>query len=176
MAVYTIEWKYSFGGAAQPTIVEYLEADSQTFKIGAPVVYDQSDAGLKVFTKTVAALTGFALKAATNVTTGNATIPVLFVQSSDVFSATISAAGANSAGVHALTSLGHGYGIIASTESGETTKYTVDQSDTTNDWAVPFALDPRDDAATSGGRVYFYVNLPVIGLTGGLTLLERAVD
>jgi hypothetical protein len=176
MAVYTFEWKYSLGGASQPAIVEYLEANSQSFTIGTPVVYDQSSAGLVVFTKTAAALTGIALKAATNVTSGNATIPVLFIQPSDVFSVTISNAGANDSAVHALTSLGHAYSIIASSESGETSKYTVDQADVTDKWFVPFALDPRDTAGTSGGRVLGYFTFPTTNVNGTVQTIERAID
>lgn len=176
MAVYTFEWKYSLGGASQPAIVEYLEADSQSFAIGAPVVYDQSSAGLVVFTKTAAALTGIALKAATNVTTGNATIPVLFIQPSDVFSVTASNGGANATTAHALNILGHGYSIIASSESGETSKYTVDTADQTDSWFVPFALDPRDTAGTSGGRVLGYFNILTTNVNGTVSPIDRAID
>lgn len=161
MAVYTIEWKYSLGGAKQPAIVEAPEDSSQSYKIGTPVVYDASGDGFKTATDTVAALSGIALADATNVTSGFTTIPVVIPTALDIFSATIGSAGANGTAHHDDdTAFVDAYSWIASTETGETTKYTVDVADTTNEWITVIALDPRDASGTTGGRVLFRLKGP----------------
>lgn len=161
MAVFTIEWKYSLGGAKQPAIVEFAEADSQSFTTGAPVVLDAGDEAVKLATDTVAALTGIAQRDATNVTSANVQIPVIVPTALDVFSATIASAGTNAVAHHDLaTATVDAYSWVASAESGETAKYTVDVGDTTNEWITVIGLDPRDSTGTSGGRVLFRLKGP----------------
>jgi hypothetical protein len=156
MAVYTIEWKYSLGGAKQPAIVEGVESDSQTYLKGTPVVFDASNPGRKIATDSVAALSGIVQADGTNVTSGHAVQAVIVPTALDVFSATIAAAGTNGTAEHDLaTGAVDAFSWIASAESGETAKYTVDTSDTTNEWITVIGLDPRDASGTSGGRVLF---------------------
>jgi hypothetical protein len=152
-----LEWAYSLGGSAQPAIVEYTEDDSQTFVVGDPVRYDASEGAVELAVVGTVSAIGIAQRAGTNVTSGNVEIPVALFRPDDVWSATISAAGADSAAVHALTNLYDQYGWIKSTETGQTANVTVNQSNVTNQWFRPIALDGRDAAGTSGGRVLFLV-------------------
>ena len=161
MPVYTIEWRYRKGGG-QPDIREYPESASQTFKAGAILVYDTSDEAVKAAVDTVVQMRGLAEKDASGVT-GKA-VPVLVPTPLDVFSATVSNAGANLAAAHDADNIDKKYSWILSTETGQTTKLTIDEADAGNLWVVIEDLDPRDPAGTAGGRVYFrFLNTPLEG-------------
>lgn len=154
MAVYTFEWKYRKGGG-QPEVKIFPEAASQTYKAGAPLVFDTSDEAVKLATVTTVSFIGIALKDATGTTGKDA--PVLIPTPLDVFTATISASGANLAAAHDKNNIGVKYGWIASTVAGQTTKYTIDEDNTTNNWILPIGVytDVDEPEGTAGGRLYF---------------------
>lgn len=154
MAVYAPRWVRRLGGGV-PEVVIVPEDASQTFKRGAPLVWDTSAEAVKAATDTTVALFGIADADASG-TTG-ADIPVIRPTDQDQFSATISAAGANSAAAHDKDNIGFQYSWILSTETGQTTKVTIDESDTTNKWVVidDIYTDANEPAGTAGGRVLF---------------------
>jgi hypothetical protein len=152
MAVYTIEWQSRLGGGV-PGVRSFDEGTSETFNKGAPVIYDVSEDGIVEATAAATDMLGIALEDASG--TAGTELDVLVPTDNDIFSATISATGANSTAVHASNRLGRPFGLLKSTESGETTKWTVNASDTTNVRVVVTGLDSRDTEATSGGRVLF---------------------
>jgi hypothetical protein len=152
MAVYTIEWRRKLGGGL-PSVQTFDEGSTETFAKGAPVIYDVSEDGLVEATAAATDMLGIAYETASG--TSGTELDVLIPDDSDVFSATISATGANSTAVHASTNFGKAFGLLKSTESGETTKWTVNASDTTNVRVVVLGVDPKDTEGTSGGRVLF---------------------
>jgi hypothetical protein len=158
MAVHTVKWVKNNNGTPA-RIQTYPEAATQTFKRGDFVVWDTSDEKLKAAVDTTVAAIGIADQDASGTT--STLIHVLVPQPGDIFSATISSAGANGTAHHDLKTVGKNYSWLKSTESGETTKTTIDIADTSNAWVTIVDLDPRDAAATSGGRVLFTI-LPAV--------------
>lgn len=94
-------------------------------------------------------LFGFALAPSTG--TANTAIPVLIATRDMLFSASQSNAGATQAS--AQTQVGLQCSWILSTQTGHTTKITIDTADTGNLNFEIIDLDGRDDAATTDGRV-----------------------
>lgn len=163
MAVYTFEWKYRIGGGV-PEVYTYKEAASQTFKAGAPLVFDTSLEQVKLASVGTVQMVGLAEEDASGTT--NADINVLIPTPLDVFTATISASGANLAAAHDNDNVGQKLGWIASTETGQTTKYTVDEDNTSNAWCLVRRVytDVDETAGTSGGRVEFsFLTTPLEG-------------
>ena len=155
MAVHGIKWVKRVGGG-QPEVVNYPEAASQTFKEGQPVVFDTSEEAIKLASVGTTALLGIAMADASG-TTGTL-IPVLRPSLYDWFTATISASGANLAAAHDRDQIGVVYDWIASTETGQTAKITVDEDAAGgSDWCIvqDVYIDAKEPLATAGGRVYF---------------------
>lgn len=163
MAVYAPRWVHRKGGGV-PEVRSLPEAASQTFKRGDILVWDTSEEAVKLATDTNVQMVGVADRDASG-TTGTA-IPVIVPTTADVFSATISAAGANSAAAHDRDNVGKSYSWIKSTESGQTAKTTIDESDAGNAWVFieDIYTDAKEAAGTAGGRVLFrFLNTPLEG-------------
>ena len=129
----TIGFEYHSGPSR---VIQALEANSQSFTVG-DLVYLVS--GAVTIAADDATVFGVALKAGTNVTSGNATIPVqvitpdtLFVAQADTTTAT--------------THVGGKYGLNIATAGS----MSVDIADTTTTTVRIEALDSRDGAAATG--------------------------
>ncbi len=132
----TMGFHWSGIGAA-PEVVEVSEADSQSFKANDLV---QVSAGT-VKIAADSAISGVAQKAATNVTTGNITIPVQIITPDSIW---IAAADTTTA----ATQVGEDYGLNYTAGS-----QSVDIGDTTTTQVRMEQLDSRD-GAKSLGRVH----------------------
>lgn len=126
------------GIGGNPNVVEAPEADSQTFvandlvKITAGTVAIATDGSIS----------GVAQKAATNVTTGNATIPVQIITPDSVWIMEADAA-------TATTYVGENYGLNYTAGS-----MSVDIGDTTTTQVRIEKIDSRDGAGVSPYRVH----------------------
>lgn len=154
MAVYGINWVRRQGGGV-PEVINYAEGASQTYKAGQPLVFDTSLEGVKLASVGTVAFVGIALKDATGTTGAEA--PVLVPTTADVFTATISASGANLAAAHDQNNVNRLLGWIASTETDNTAKITIDEDNGTNHWVKVQKVytDGNEPEGTAGGRVYF---------------------
>jgi hypothetical protein len=159
MAVYGIAWEYRIGGGV-PDIRNFPEGDSETWNVFnndlqglVPVIYDISEDGIVTCATDMVAMLGLACADATG--TSDTDIPVMMVTTSDVFSATASTDGANATTAHTLDMVGLNYGLIPSTESGETDKWTVNTNETSNSAVTQIDRHPQDSWGTSGGRILF---------------------
>lgn len=121
-------------------IVSALEANSQSFVVG-DLLYLNSGAATLATTSQETQLFGIALKKATNVTTGNASIPILVICPETLFVAQLDDA-------TAVAYVGEDYGINYTSGS-----MSVDLSDTSSTSVRIEMLDSRDAVGTSGGRV-----------------------
>jgi len=136
-----------------PDVVEVLEIDSASFAANEIVTlsggYATIGADDGVF--------GVALKASTNVTTGNATIPIQVITPDTIW---IMQADTTTA----VTQVGEDYGINWTTGS-----QAVDLGDTTTPQVRIQNLDTRDGATTgAGGRVHVkFCSDVIIGRMGG---------
>jgi hypothetical protein len=158
--------KFARNALGTPTVVrQFPEAASQTFKAGQILVFDRTLEAVKLAVVTTVTAMGIALEDASG-TTGTLIHVQLFMPG-DIYSATIANAGANAAASHDLDKVGDNYGWILSTETGETTKVTVNSANTTNEWFQVVDLDPRDTSGTVGGRVLFTVN-PAVYVDRGI--------
>lgn len=131
-----VEWS---GIGPTPNIVEVLEIDSASFAANELVTLSGGYA-------TIAAddgIFGVAMKASTNVTTGNITIPIQVIAPDQIW---IMQADTTTA----VTMVGEDYGLNWTTGS-----QAVDLGDTTTPQIRIEKLDPRDGATTgAGGRVH----------------------
>lgn len=159
MAVYGIQWLYRIGGG-QPEIRNYPEGDSETWDVFGtsqqglvPVIYDISEDGVVTCATDMVAMLGLAVADASG--TSDEDVPVMLVGQDDVFCATASTDGANATTAHALDMVGLNYGLIPSTESGQTAKWTVNTNETSNSAVTLIDRYPDDSWGTSGGRVLF---------------------
>ena len=171
---FTLEWVKNDRGT--PALIRtYPEGASETFKKGAPVIYDDSEDGvveIAVSSGVPSAQTmlGFALQDASG-TTGT-DIDVLIPQDGDVFSAALlsdqdTLVAPASDGVY-----GEPFGLIKmSSTAGAGTEWGVDNGNT--NWVLVIDYDPRDVARrggisslTAGDRVLFRVLGTIIDSTG----------
>jgi hypothetical protein len=155
MAVYGINWVKRLGGGV-PEVVVYPEGASQTYKAGQILVFDTSLEGVKLASVGTTSMVGIALKDATGTTGADA--PVLVPTAEDIFTATISASGANLAAAHDRDNIGFIYDWIASTETDNTDKITIDEDAAGgSDWLIvrDIYTDGNEPAGTAGGRMYF---------------------
>ena len=154
MAVYGIKWVKRRGGGV-PEVLILPEGSSQTFKEGQPLVYDTSLEGVKLASVGTIAFKGIALADASG--TNLADMPVLIPTSADVFTATIADTGVNVAGTHDNKVVDLLMGWLASTESGQTAKITLDFDNLTNHWVKidSVYVDANEPINTAGGRCYF---------------------
>jgi hypothetical protein len=144
-----IEWA---GIGPVPEIVEVLEIDSASFAANEIVTlsggYATIGADDGVF--------GVAMKASTNVTTGNITIPIQVITPDNIW---IMQADTTTA----VTQVGEDYGINWTTGS-----QAVDIGDTTTPQVRIEQLDTRDGATTgAGGRVHVKFCADVIKARAG---------
>jgi len=121
-------------------VVAPLEANSQTFVAG-DLVYLNSGAVTLATTSQETQLFGVALKAGTNVTTGNANIPVCVIAPETLFIAQLDT-------TTAVAYAGEDYGLNYTSGS-----MSVDLGDTSSTSVRIEKLDTRDAVGTSGGRV-----------------------
>jgi len=135
MATMGFQWS---GIGAAPNVVEAKEADSQSFVVN-DLVYLNAGA---VTIATDAAISGVALKAATNVTTGNATIPVQIITPDSVWIAQADAA-------TSVDYVGEDYGLNYTAGS-----MSVDIGDTSTTQVRIEKIDSRDGAGVSPYRVH----------------------
>jgi len=154
MAVFGINWMYRIGGG-MPDWKTYPEGDSETWNainVGLqPVIYDISEDGLVACATDMVAAIGLADMDATG--TSDTDIHVMLITPLDVFSASVSTDGATT--TSALDTLGLNYGLIKSTQTGHTDKWTVNINETSNS-AVTIIGNHDDDAwASTDGRVLF---------------------
>jgi hypothetical protein len=136
-----------------PNVVEVLEIDSASFAANELVTLSGGYA-------TIAAddgIFGVAMKASTNVTTGNITIPIQVIEPGQVWIM-------QSNTTTAVTQVGEDYGLTWTTGS-----QAVDIADTTTPQVRIEKLDPRDGATTgAGGRVHVkFCSDVLIGRIGG---------
>jgi len=120
-------------------IVHALEANSQTFVVG-DLLYLNSGAATLVTTSQETQIFGIALKRATNVTTGNADIPILTISPEGLYVA-------QSDTTTAVAHVGEDYGLNYTSGS-----MSVDIGDTTSTSVRIEMLDSRDAVGASGGR------------------------
>jgi hypothetical protein len=149
--------EYQYG-----SVYEYPEAAAQTFKKKDFV--NTASGQVKLAVDTESGNFGLALEDASGTT--DALVEILLINSSMIFSGTLSAAGAATATVQA-THVGLQCSWIKSTVTGETTKTVVDASDTTTPSLEIILLDPRDPVGDTNGRVYFRV-LPAFLIARGV--------
>lgn len=146
MGVYAIRVAESaVGGNA--FVREYPEAAAQTYKRGDPVVLDT--AGRVKIAVDTGDVFGIADKDAKGTT--DTASPIIVIDDSVIFSASVSAAGATANSAQADVGLRCSY--IKSTITGETAKTVIDTSDVTN--LNIDILDLYDAAATADGRYFF---------------------
>jgi len=131
----TIGFKWSGIGEAPP-VIEALEADSQSFKVGDLVYLSSGAVTIVASDQTVF---GVALKAGTNVTSGHATIPVQVITPGSLW---IAQADTTTATTH----VGGKYGLNIGTAGS----MSVDIGDTTTTTVRIEALDSRDGAKENG--------------------------
>ena len=149
---YGIEWVKNDGGTG-PCIREYPEGTSETFKKGAPVVFDRSEDGVVEMPLTAGvpdsqAMLGIALKDATG--TAGAVIPVLLPRSGDVFKASVASAQATAVAPVA-DDRGQLYGIIKRSTGTPAGQYVVDTGNTT--WVKVIDINPEDIIKRGGDLV-----------------------
>jgi hypothetical protein len=149
MTVYAVRWAKSGRPSSGPAVAWYPEEASQTFKRGDPVKLDNTGE-IEAAVDTGGSI-GYADKDASG-TTGTL-IPVVLWNQDDLFTASLSEAGAT----HTLvqTDVGERCSWIKSSVSGETDKTVVDLSDTQGDVVEIVGL--RDPVGTVDGRVYFRI-------------------
>ena len=147
----------------------YKEGTSETFAVGALVIYDDSEDGI-VEIGTASGVPsaqnqlGIALKAATG--TAGSLIPVHLIQASDVFSASL-ASNETTDVAPATDDRGNLYGIIKMT----TGEWVVDNGNT--NWVKVIDLDPADvefrsgeDNLVAGDKVLFQYQVGILDNTG----------
>ena len=159
MATLTIEAPriYSARNSMNPdTIGNVKEADSQTFVAGDLVYPDDSVTAdvdnkcLKICGADPAKIGGIALKAATNVTTGNIEIPIEPINSEDTYQMNIYHATPASAILNSVQ-IGDTYEIIRATVSS-VIAWCVDMAATTNIRVIVVGKHPSDAGTDLYGR------------------------
>lgn len=129
----TIGFKYHSGPVR---VIEATEANSQSFVAGDLVFL--SSGTVKLVTND-ATIMGVALKASTNVTTGNIKIPIQVITPETLFVAEVDT-------TSATTQVGEDYGLNTAT----TNCHAVDIGDTTTTCVRVERIDSRDGALATG--------------------------
>jgi hypothetical protein len=182
MAVHTIKWSYNIYGAGSPKIVSYLEGTSETFKVGSPVIYDNSEDGVVALAQSsgvpdARTFLGIALDDATNVTSSFATIAVLIPSPGDVFETCLASAEGTSLAPTAdirgtnMDIIEVTTGYLAQAKAAAGTEWALDDSETR--WVKVIDLHPQDIALrgsiaslTTGDRVLFRFLASVLDAAG----------
>ena len=151
-------WPYQYGGLANLGPIKiYTEEDSQSYKTGAPLVFDTSTTDVKLATDTNVNGIGLALAAASG--TGGTDVPVHIFRPNVLYSAPVLNAGA--AAANNSNQIGNTYSFVARTDGNG---YGVDTADTgSNDWFKVVALHPDYASASNPGFVLVEV-LPAVYL------------
>ena len=173
---FTIEWvRNDHSPSAGPMIRTYPEGDTETFKRGAFVIYDDSEDGIVEVTRSsgvpsAATMLGIALEDATG--TSDTDIDVLIPTDGDVFSAVLASDQDTLVAPAADGVYGELFSIVKlSTTGGAGTEYAVYTGAT--DWVKVIDYDPRDIARrgaiaslVAGDRVLFRILGSVIDAAG----------
>lgn len=141
-------------GGDCPRIITAAEANSQTFYVG-DLVYLSSGAVTECGSDPSTIL-GIALRASTNVTSGNVQIPVLVLDSNTEFSMSLYHATAASATLSDKTKIGYASYGIAQNANG---KWVVDIADTSNSRVVITDYPIENEAL---GDIYMQVMCQVL--------------
>jgi hypothetical protein len=129
--------------------MSYPEAATQTFAKGDPLKLTTGGL-IEIATDVDQSIFGIALEAASGTTSDPVAVLVINPWS-DIFSASISAAGATA--TSAQTDVGLAMSFIKSTQTGETAKMVLDRSDTTTPSVE--VIGAKDPIGTVDGRMYF---------------------
>lgn len=162
MALFTIEWVGNVTGADKYYAKTYPEGDSETYKKGAPLAYDDSEDGVVLIplssgVPSSQAMLGLALEDASG--TSDTDQDVLIVQPGDIFSAMLSSDISTLVAPTQDNTNGELYGIqqlaTAATNANGTaaagTEFAVDTGAT--NWVRVIGADPRDVQRRGGGTV-----------------------
>jgi hypothetical protein len=141
--------------------MNFPEAATQTFAKGDPV--NLTTGGLVEAAADTGSVLGLALEAASG-TTSNSVSVLIINPWSDLFTASVSAAGATA--TSAQTDVGLHCSWVKSTQTGETAKTVIDRSDVTTPGLE--MLGPYDPIGTVDGRMIFRW-VPSIGATTNLS-------
>lgn len=138
-----IEWVKNAGGLS-PSVRDYPEGTSETFKKGALVIYDVSEDGVVEVTRAAGVpsdqnFLGIALKDATG--TAGKRIPVLLPRSGDIFKASLASAEATDV-APVGDDRGKLFGLIKRSTGTPAGSYVVDNSVTT--WVKVIDINPED--------------------------------
>ena len=147
-----LEWVSGPGGIAS-RIKTFPEGDSQTFKKGAPVIYDDSEDGVAAIAVTAGvpdAVTflGIALQDASGVS--DADVDVLIPSDDDIFSAPLASDQDTLVAPSQDNVYGEIYGLILLSATGGTGSEYVVESAATRNWVKTLGPDPRDVARRGG--------------------------
>lgn len=154
MTVRAIAWVRSASPSSGPQVMRYPEKASQSFKKGDPLKLDTNgQISLAVDTESGP----FAIANENASGTTNNEVSVTLMNVGDVFSASVSNAGATLA--LAQNHVGLRCSWIKSAVAGETDKSVLDVGDTTTPSFEIIGL--KDEVGTSDGRAYFRIIAPV---------------
>jgi hypothetical protein len=128
------------------------EKASQSFKAGDFLSTDTNGV-VRIAVDTESGLYALALEDASGTT--NNEVDILLLDGTQLFTASVSAAGA--AAATAITNIGLRCSWIKSTETGETAKTVIDTSDTTTPDLEIMDYDRRDELGDTNGRLVFRV-------------------
>lgn len=173
MALHTIEWVTNVYGA-QRQIRTYPEGDSETFKKGSPVIYDDSEDGVVAIADTsgvpdAQTMIGIALEDASG--TSDEDLDVLIVQPGDVFSGMLASDEDTAVAPARDNVIGELFGIIKVTTSYTAGTDRNSQTAAGTEWAV-------DTGNTNWVRVidYDYRDLQRVGGTAASVGSLQAAD
>lgn len=162
MALFTIEWVGNATGSERYYSRTYPEGDSETFKKGALLEYDDSEDGvvevdLSSGVPAAKDFIGIALQDASG--TSDTDIDVLIVQTGDIFSAMLSSDPSTLVAPTDDNVIGELFGLqrlatAATNSAGQAaagTEYAIDTGAT--DWVKVLDYDPRDSARRNASAV-----------------------
>ena len=149
------------------SVVDLPEAATQTFFKGDPVKIDT--AGRVLLGVDTEALYGIALQDSSGTT--DALVAVMPLQTDQIWSVSVSNAGAGTATARTDVGVECSYIKSTSTVGDDTLKTVIDIGDTTTPAFVIIGLDQRDTLADTNGRVLVHA-LPGTVSTGGIRSLS----
>lgn len=160
MALFTIEWVGNMYGADKYYSVKAPEGTSETFKKGAPVIYDVSESGIVEVTRTSGVpdnddMYGIALEDASG--TAQTVLDVLIPRPGDIFSAMLASA-AGTLVAPDEDNIGVLYELVklstaatnADGQAAAGTEYAVIEDAAGEDTVQILTIDPRDIQRRNG--------------------------
>lgn len=176
----TFRWvKNIYGSGA--LVRRYPEGDSETYKIGAILLYDASENGVVEGARSSGKpdddlqMLGLALKDAVNNSVNNP-VDVLIPRPGDVFESSLGS-GEDSVVAPDLDNIGDLYGVVKlSSTGGAGVEYVVDENDTSNPYVKVIDVQPQDaerrsfpgSAMSAGDRVLFVFLSTVLDSNGSI--------